>query len=48
MRLGLVMVSVWLLVFRYGPPTRTENRLIIENLSSKVSWQVIRMFSRLD
>lgn len=25
----------------YGPPTRTEYRLIVENLSSRVSWQVI-------
>jgi len=24
---------------RYGPPTRTEYRLIVENLSSRVSWQ---------
>ncbi|KAF4533386.1 hypothetical protein B566_EDAN002788 [Ephemera danica] len=27
-------------VERYGPPTRTEFRLIVENLSSRVSWQV--------
>lgn len=26
--------------FRYGPPTRTEYRLTVENLSSRVSWQV--------
>ena len=26
--------------FRYGPPTRTENRVTVENLSSRVSWQV--------
>ena len=26
---------------RYGPPTRTEHRLIIENLSTRVSWQVM-------
>lgn len=25
---------------RYGPPTRTNYRLIVENLSSRVSWQV--------
>ncbi|PRD18114.1 UNVERIFIED_CONTAM: Srsf4 [Trichonephila clavipes] len=25
---------------KYGPPTRTEYRLIVENLSSRVSWQV--------
>lgn len=29
-----------LFCYRYGPPTRTENRLIVENLSSRVSWQV--------
>jgi len=28
---------VWL--DKYGPPTRTDYRLIIENLSSRVSWQ---------
>jgi len=26
--------------YRYGPPTRTEYRLVVENLSSRVSWQV--------
>ncbi|XP_009693674.1 PREDICTED: serine/arginine-rich splicing factor 5, partial [Cariama cristata] len=25
---------------RNAPPVRTENRLIVENLSSRVSWQV--------
>lgn len=25
---------------RYGPPTRTEYRLTVENLSSRISWQV--------
>ncbi|KAG8034932.1 hypothetical protein G9C98_008008 [Cotesia typhae] len=25
---------------RYGPPTRTEYRLTVENLSSRVSWQI--------
>ena len=29
---------------RYGPPTRTDYRLIVENLSSRVSWQVRRQF----
>lgn len=24
---------------RYGPPTRTDYRLVVENLSSRVSWQ---------
>lgn len=27
---------------RYGPPLRTEYRLIVENLSSRVSWQVCK------
>ncbi|GFQ65613.1 serine-arginine protein 55 [Trichonephila clavata] len=31
---------------RYGPPTRTEYRLIVENLSSKVSWQDLKDFMR--
>ncbi|XP_045481196.1 serine-arginine protein 55-like [Harmonia axyridis] len=31
---------------RYGPPTRTENRLIVENLSSRVSWQDLKDFMR--
>lgn len=26
--------------YRYGPPTRTDYRLIVENLSSRISWQV--------
>lgn len=25
---------------RYGPPTRTDYRIIVENISSRVSWQV--------
>ncbi len=25
---------------KYGPPTRTDYKLIVENLSSRVSWQV--------
>ena len=29
---------VWL--DKYGPPTRTDYRVIVENLSSRVSWQV--------
>lgn len=29
---------------RYGPPTRTNYRLIVENLSSRVSWQVRNYF----
>ncbi|KAF7404850.1 hypothetical protein HZH66_003756 [Vespula vulgaris] len=29
---------------RYGPPTRTEYRLTVENLSSRVSWQTFCAF----
>ncbi len=29
---------VWL--DKYGPPTRTDYKVIVENLSSRVSWQV--------
>ena len=25
---------------KYGPPTRTDYRVLVENLSSRVSWQV--------
>jgi len=25
---------------RYGPPTRTDYRVLVENLSTRVSWQV--------
>lgn len=32
---------------RYGPPTRTDYRLIVENLSSRVSWQVSTEFKRI-
>ncbi|XP_054715656.1 serine/arginine-rich splicing factor 4-like [Uloborus diversus] len=31
---------------KYGPPTRTEYRLIVENLSSKVSWQDLKDYMR--
>lgn len=31
---------------RYGPPTRTEHRLIVENLSSRVSWQDLKDYMR--
>lgn len=31
---------------RYGPPTRTNYRLIVENLSSRVSWQDLKDFMR--
>ncbi|XP_077287544.1 serine and arginine rich splicing factor B52 isoform X2 [Arctopsyche grandis] len=30
----------------YGPPTRTEFRLIVENLSSRISWQDLKDFMR--
>ena len=32
---------------RYGPPTRTDYRLVVENLSSRVSWQVSRYLFQL-
>ncbi|CAH8573895.1 unnamed protein product [Dicrocoelium dendriticum] len=31
---------------RYGPPTRTEYRVVIENLSSRVSWQDLKDMMR--
>ncbi|CAG2251284.1 serine-arginine protein 55-like isoform X1 [Mytilus galloprovincialis] len=31
---------------RYGPPARTEHRLIVENLSSRVSWQDLKDYMR--
>ncbi|XP_013385994.1 serine-arginine protein 55 isoform X3 [Lingula anatina] len=31
---------------RYGPPTRTEYRLVVENLSSRVSWQDLKDYMR--
>nr|CAH7762049.1 unnamed protein product [Callosobruchus chinensis] len=31
---------------RYGPPTRTNNRLIVENLSSRISWQDLKDYMR--
>ncbi|XP_034835961.1 serine/arginine-rich splicing factor 5 isoform X2 [Maniola hyperantus] len=33
-------------VKRYGPPTRTEYRLIVENLSSRISWQDLKDYMR--
>ena len=33
---------VWL--DKYGPPTRTDFRVVVENLSSRVSWQVYIIF----
>lgn len=31
---------------RYGPPTRTNHRLIVENLSSRISWQDLKDYMR--
>ncbi|KTF74509.1 hypothetical protein cypCar_00049607, partial [Cyprinus carpio] len=31
---------------KYGPPVRTEYRLIVENLSSRCSWQDLKDFMR--
>ncbi|XDV34454.1 hypothetical protein PO909_004612 [Leuciscus waleckii] len=31
---------------RYGPPTRTDYRLIVENLSSRCSWQDLKDYMR--
>ena len=28
-------------MYRYGPPVRTPYRVVVDNLSSRVSWQVI-------
>jgi len=35
---------VWL--DKYGPPTRTDYRVIVENLSSQVSWQDLKDYMR--
>ena len=35
---------IWLQ--KYGPPTRTDNRLIVGNLSSRVSWQDLKDYMR--
>merc|ERR1712130_1005796 len=35
---------IWL--DKYGPPTRTDYRVIVENLSSRVSWQDLKDFMR--
>jgi len=35
---------IWL--DKYGPPTRTNYRVIVENLSSRVSWQDLKDFMR--
>jgi len=32
---------------RYGPPIKTSNKLIVENLSTRVSWQVISIMNNL-
>merc|ERR1719154_623434 len=31
---------------RYGPPTRTPYRIIVENLSSRISWQDLKDYMR--
>uniref|UniRef100_A0A3Q1G6A1 Serine and arginine rich splicing factor 6 n=1 Tax=Acanthochromis polyacanthus TaxID=80966 RepID=A0A3Q1G6A1_9TELE len=31
---------------KYGPPVRTEYRLIVENLSSRCSWQDLKVVTR--
>ncbi|XP_005991566.1 serine and arginine rich splicing factor 5a isoform X1 [Latimeria chalumnae] len=31
---------------RYGPPIRTDHRILVENLSSRVSWQDLKDFMR--
>ncbi|KAG7272742.1 hypothetical protein CRUP_031066, partial [Coryphaenoides rupestris] len=31
---------------RYGPPVRTDHRLIVENLSSRISWQDLKDLMR--
>ena len=33
-------------VCRYGPPTRTPYRCIVENLSSRISWQDLKDYMR--
>jgi len=35
---------IWL--DKYGPPTRTDYRVVVENLSSRVSWQDLKDFMR--
>ncbi|XP_059421894.1 serine/arginine-rich splicing factor 5-like isoform X1 [Carassius carassius] len=32
--------------FRYGPPVRTEHRIIVDNLSSRISWQDLKDLMR--
>ncbi|KAG8182172.1 hypothetical protein JTE90_017123 [Oedothorax gibbosus] len=43
-RFGVRRRGSWL--EKYGPPTRTEYRVIVENLSSRVSWQDLKDFMR--
>ena len=38
--------AMW--VDKYGPPTRTKYRVIVENLSTKMSWQVILLDNFID
>lgn len=39
-RCATVYRIAFFLLTRYGPPVRTDHRLIVENLSSRISWQV--------
>ena len=36
---NILVCSSSLSDYRYGPPTRTDYRIIVENISSRVSWQ---------
>ena len=38
--LPLVSSHFFDILCRYGPPTRTDYRIVVENISSRVSWQV--------
>ena len=31
---------------KYGPPTRTDYRVVVENLSTRVSWQDLKDLMR--
>lgn len=33
-------------IFRYGPPMRTPYRVLVENLSSRISWQDLKDYMR--
>jgi len=40
-RFAVIVEAVAGHCYRYGPPVRTPYRVVVENLSSRVSWQVI-------